>query len=322
MRLLNHTLRHPSNKMHKDEIPIDIKLVRQLVDNQFPQFANLPLQRLPASGSTNIQFRLGAELLVRLPRLAGGSQDIEKEAYWTPIIGKYLPVAVPEFVGVGQPAFGYSEQWLIARWLDGVHPKICHPTALPHVKRSQLANDLAEVILALRAVAVPQEAATVPYLQNYRGQVLEAYDESMRRNIEQCRSIAGLNLDLDAALALWENTLELTRDYVAGDVRWYHCDLVAENLLLTNDRLSGVLDFGGLAVGDPTIDLHGAWELLDAPAREVFRVKVGATDAEWLRGRAWALAVALMTFPYYWNTLPSRVNDRLAMARSVLADVE
>lgn len=308
--------------MHEDEIPIDTKLVRQLVDDQFPQFANLPLQKLPASGSTNIQFRLGTELLVRLPRLVGGGQDMEKEAHWTPIMGKNLPVSVPEFVGVGRPAFGYSEQWLIACWLEGEHPKVYHPAEPPHVKRSQLANDLAEVILALHAVAVPKGASLAPNLQNYRGQALEAYDEPMRRNIEQCRAIAGLNLDLDAALDLWENTLEWTSDYVAEETRWYHCDLVAENLLLTDDRLSGVLDFGGLAVGDPTIDLHGAWELFDPPARELFRAKVGATDAEWLRGRAWALAVALMTFPYYWNTLPSRVNDRLAMAQSVLADAE
>jgi len=31
------------------------------------------------------------------------------------------------------------------------------------------------------------------------------------------------------------------------------------------------LDFGGLGIGDPTIDLIVAWEVLDAPARDVFR---------------------------------------------------
>ena len=265
---LNPILRHPINEMHKDEISIDIKLVRQLVDKQFPQFASLPLQRLPASGSTNIQFRLGDELLVRLPRLAGGSQSLEKEAYWTPIMGKHLPIAVPEFAGNGKPAFGYSEQWLIVRWLDGKHPKVCHPADSPHTKRIQLANDLAAVILALRHIDVPTDALTEPVLQSYRGQSLEAYDEFMRHNIEQCRSIDGLDLDLDATLTVWENALELTTDSEARDARWYHGDLVAENLLLTGDRLTGVLDFGGLGVGDPTIDLHGAWELLDPPARE------------------------------------------------------
>ena len=81
-----------------------------------------------------------------------------------------------------------------------------------------------------------------------------------------------------------------------------------------------MLDFGGLAIGDPTIDLHGAWELFDRPARERFRQKMGASKIEWLHGRAWALAVVLMPFPSYWHTMPRRVTDRLAMARAALAE--
>jgi hypothetical protein len=32
------------------------------------------------------------------------------------------------------------------------------------------------------------------------------------------------------------------------------------------------------------------------------------------------LGIALGTFTYYWETMPRRRRDRLAMARSVLAD--
>jgi aminoglycoside phosphotransferase (APT) family kinase protein len=95
---------------------------------------------------------------------------------------------------------------------------------------------------------------------------------------------------------------------------------LAENLLLDGPRLAAVLDFGGLSLGDPAVDLMVAWELLDAPSREVFREAVDVDDESWLLGRGWALAVALMTFPYYWQTMPARCADRLAMARAVLAD--
>jgi hypothetical protein len=81
-----------------------------------------------------------------------------------------------------------------------------------------------------------------------------------------------------------------------------------------------LLDFGGLAFGDPTVDLIVAWEVLDAGAREVFRRAVGSDDETWLLGRAWALSIAVMTFPYYWDSMPKRCHSRLAMARSVLAD--
>lgn len=82
-----------------------------------------------------------------------------------------------------------------------------------------------------------------------------------------------------------------------------------------------MLDFGGLAVGDPTVDLHGAWELLDAPARDVFRTRLGVDDAEWQLGRAWALGLALGCLAYHWDKMPARRRDRLAMARTVLADM-
>ena len=143
----------------------------------------------------------------------------------------------------------------------------------------------------------------------------------MRRNIEACRASEGRNLDLDAAHALWEQALDLPgADKAIEPCRWFHGDIVAENLLQADGHLVGLLDFGGMGLGDPTVDLHGAWELLDAPAREKFRTRMGIDEPEWLRGRAWALAIALMTFPYYWVTMPYRIEDRLNMARSVLAD--
>ena len=306
--------------LHKDELPINENLVRKLVDNDFPEFADLPLGRLTASGSTNVVFRLGDDLLVRLPRLANGSTSLDKEQRWTSAIGSKLPVAVPEIVSMGRPAFGYSECWSIFRWLEGELPKTCSPGEPTTAERSQLAVDLAEVVVALRRIELPQATLPCDQLRNYRGRSLAEHDKQMRRNIEQCKSIEGLDLNLDAALAVWEKALKLRGSLKAGADQWYHSDLVAENLLLTNGRLTGVLDFGGLGIGDPTIDLHGAWELFDQPAREVFRAQLGVDEPEWLRGRAWALAVAMMTFSYFWTTMPSRIRDRLAMARSVLSD--
>ena len=91
---------------------------------------------------------------------------------------------------------------------------------------------------------------------------------------------------------------------------------------MRNGRLAAVLDFGGLAVGDPTVDLVTAWELLDSEARDLFRTEVRVDDHTWLLGRAWALAIAVMTFPYYWQTMPDRCIGRLALAQQVLLDAE
>ena len=65
---------------------------------------------------------------------------------------------------------------------------------------------------------------------------------------------------------------------------WYHGDLLAENLLVADDgRLCAVLDFGTLGVGDPSVDLVAAWEVLDPESRATFRRAVDVDDATWQR---------------------------------------
>jgi aminoglycoside phosphotransferase (APT) family kinase protein len=304
--------------LHDDELAVDLALVRALVDGQLPAYAGLPLQRLAASGSDNALFRLGDGLLVRVPRQPGGSRTIAREARWLPAVAPALPVAVPEVVAVGDPALGYPERWSVVRWIDGSTPR----GAATGAAGAALAADLAAVVTGLRDAAVPDDALADPGLRLYRGLPLVSRDEDTRESVEQCRGIAGLDLDLAAALAVWDAAVRLPSSSRVAAPRWSHADLVAENLLVRDRRLTAVLDFGALSVGDPTVDLIVAWDVLDAPSREAFRDAVGVDDETWLRGRAWALSLALMTFPYYWHSMPQRCANRLAVARAVLADAD
>jgi aminoglycoside phosphotransferase (APT) family kinase protein len=309
-----------TDPLHVDEFLIDLSLVRALVDGALPEWSSLPLSRLRASGSSNALFRLGDELLVRLPRQPGGSATIEKEARWLPQIGPLLPVSVPEVVAVGEPDLGYPERWSVVRWLDGDVPTVADPASHAGPAHPALGRDLAAVVTALRDIQVPYSALADPQLRWYRGAPLGSMDDATRRYLAACRDISGLDLDLDAALRVWEEAMALPETGSGSEPRWCHGDLMAENLLVRGGRLAAVLDFGGLAVGDPTVDLIVAWEVLDPASRDVFRCAVGVDDMSWLRGRAWALSLALGTFPYYWSTMPDRCGSRLAVARSVLAD--
>ena len=284
-----------------------------------PACADAPVRRLASSGSTNALFRLGDDLLVRLPRQPGGSASISKEATWLPVLGPLLPVSVPDVVAVFEPDREYPERWSVVRWIDGAHPEVVDPDSSVDPGREGLATSLASVWRALREAEVPTGAVDIPDLRSYRGEPLATMDRATRKNIERCRSLEDFGFDLDAAEQIWADAMKLPG--VAGRTtpHWYHGDLAAENLLVRDGALNAVLDFGGLSVGDPTVDLVVAWEVLDPPARELFRRQVGVDDATWLRGRAWALSITLMIW-YYWTTMPERRARCMAVGRNVLAD--
>jgi len=284
-----------------------------------PAHADASLHRLASSGSTNALFRLGGDLLVRLPRRPGGSAAIVKEAEWLPVVGPSLPVSVPDVVAVFEPDQGYPEHWSVVRWIDGDHPQVVDPDTPVDPRREALATDLASVLLALRGAEVPARATGHPHLQGYRGEPLASMDADTRSNIARCRALDDFGFDLDAAEQVWADAMALPGVGERATPHWYHSDLAAENLLVRDEALTAVLDFGGLSLGDPTVDLVVAWEVLDPPARELLRQQVGVDDATWLRGRAWALSITLMIW-YYWTTMPVRRARSMAVGRNVLAD--
>jgi aminoglycoside phosphotransferase (APT) family kinase protein len=305
--------------LHDDEIPIDTALVRALVDRAMPHAACLPVRRLDSSGSSNALFRLGDDLLVRLPRQPGGSATIAKEARWLPVVGPWLRVQVPEVVAVFEPDCDYPERWSVVRWIDGEHPEVVTPETPVDARRGELAAGLAEVVQALRLAEVPSGAVSDPDLRWYRGEPLATMDTDTRMNLRRCRALADFPLDLNAAEQLWGEAMRLPGATDRPAPRWFHGDLAAENLLLRDGSLAAVLDFGALSIGDPAVDLAVAWEVLDPPAREIFRRRLDVDDATWLRGRAWALLITLMIW-YYWTTMPERRASRIAIGRNVLAD--
>lgn len=303
--------------MHAEELQIDEPTVTRLIAEQLPEYADLPVSRLEATGSSNALFRLGDQLLVRAPRERGGSATIQKEARWSPAIAAALPVQVPTVVALGRPTSDYPESWSVVDWVDGTHPA---PVGPGSGSRESLARDLGASVRALRELEVPTEALEDDALRWYRAGPLAAVDEDIREYADECRAMPELDLDVDAALAVWSDAVAVSAGASKSTVRWVHGDLLAENLLVRDGRLAAVLDLGGLSIGDPAVDAIAAWELLGEHDREVFRAEADIDEQAWVRGRAWALAIALMTFPYYWRTMPERCSSRLVMAAAVLDD--
>ncbi|MGZ9928277.1 aminoglycoside phosphotransferase family protein [Streptomyces sp. NC-S4] len=285
----------PTERIADVRPAIDAALVRRLVDTQFPQWAELPLELLDPAGSDHVIYRLGEALSVRLPRHADAIGQARKEAEWLPRLAPHLPLAVPVPVGVGEPDFGYPWPWAVSRWLDG---EVATVEAL--ADSSEAAVELAGFLTALQGF----EPGEIP-AQGARGDLtvrpLVARDRATRAAIAEVDGA----FDAAAMTELWEAALRAP-DWDGPPV-WFHGDFHNGNLLTVDGRLSAVIDFGGLGIGDPACDLMIAFTLMSAGSRAAFRAALGVDDATWVRGRGWALATALNAYTYY-----AAVNPRVA----------
>ena len=293
--------------LHANEVAIDDGLVRRLLGDQFPHWAYLPLERVPVPGSDHVVYRLGAELVVRLPRKDGVDAQVDKEWQWLPRLAPHLPCAVPVPVGRGRPSSAFPFSWSIYRWLDGETPR--DGVDAPH-----LAVDLARFVAALHRI----DTAGGPPAgeQNFgRGGPLHSRDAPTRTAIERLERA----VDVDAVTAAWEDALRAPP--WRGSPTWVHGDLMPENLLVRKGRLAAVLDFGCLGVGDPACDVLVAWSLLTGEARHVFRAELDVDEATWARGRGWALSTALIALPYYDMTHPPRAANARFLIAEVLGDL-
>jgi aminoglycoside phosphotransferase (APT) family kinase protein len=280
-----------------------VSLVRRLLAAQFPEWSNLPVEPVESAGTDNAMYRLGADMAVRLPRIKGATGNVARGHRWLPRLAPLLPVAIPAPLAHGLPGNGYPWPWSVYRWLDGQNPavgRIAEP--------ARLAEDLAGFVTALRRIDTTDGPAAG------RGVPLATRDSATRGAIGELDGI----VDTAAATAAWEEALRIP--VRSGPATWTHGDLSPGNVLISGGRLSAVIDFEGVGVGDPSVDLIVAWNLLPADARDVFRSALRADDASWARGRGWALSIALIQLPYYRTTNPVLAANSRHVIAEVLAD--
>jgi len=294
--------------MHLGEVELDDAVVRRLVDTQFPEWASLPLERVTSSGTVNVLYRLGRELVLRLPRVrADGVSDwasgtFERDVEWLPRLAEVLPVALPEPVAKGRPGDDYPAEWSVYAWLPGEHPDV------ERLEDPQgLARQLAAVIGALRRF----DRAGAP--ASRRAYALEHYDEATRAAL----ALLERELDSAAALVAWERALSTSP--WQGPPVWVHGDLMPANLLLDGGRLVAVLDWEAAGLADPAVDLQPAWNLLPTEGRSVLREELEVDDDTWERGRGWALWTGIVALPYYVETNPELATNARFRIEQVLA---
>jgi aminoglycoside phosphotransferase (APT) family kinase protein len=290
------------------EFEVTADLVRRLLAGQHPDLAGLAVEPL-ASGWDNILFRLGGELVARLPRRALGVALLVNEQRWLPVVAPRLPLPVPVPVRTGVPGEGYPWPWSVTEFLPGT-PAAAGPRFDPR----RAAADLGAFFGALHVPAPPDAP-----VNSFRGVPLQLRAETFTQNLE---TLAG-QLDEAAVRSAW--TAALAVPPWDGAPVWLHGDPHPANILIQGGRVSGVLDFGDITGGDPASDLSLAWMLLPLEDHAGFRAAYAAAGSgpvsadTWARARGWALNLGIVLLAWSADHPQLTAIGRRTLA-AVLAD--
>lgn len=260
------------------ETPVTDELVRSLLDRQCPQWRGLPLRTMTTSGTEHTTYRLGDELLVRVPRNADAETGLRKEVDWLPRLRGRLPLEVPEVEHLGTPTEDYPHAWTVNHWIAG---EDVSERVLSGAVPMTWADTLAETVAALQDVdlgVIPTEqwprGSRGGHLRE-RAEGLDGSDDPISGPLDSSH----IRRVVDDALAAG-----------APDDRrvLLHADLIPGNLVARGDELVGLLDFGTLTTGYAATDLTPAWWVLGPEGRERFRELLEVDDVSWAWGRACA----------------------------------
>jgi len=296
--------------MHEDQVQVSPQVVGQLVAEQFPQWARLPVRAVQTAATVNSIFLIGQGLAARFPLRAQSPRRAREallvEAAAARELAKVSPLPTPEPVAIGEPGHGYPLPWSVQTWLPGRDATIEDPAG-----SITFAEDLAGLLTSLRAA----DTGGRHFEGQGRGGHLPDHDAWMHTCLHHSEGL----LDVTRLRVMWAELRALPE--VDADVM-SHTDLTPPNMLVTEGRLAGVLDGGGFAPADPALDLVAAWHLLDHAPRERLRELLGCHEVQWKRGMAWAFQQAMGLVWYYAQTNPTMSQWGRRTLRRLLSETD
>lgn len=268
-------------RMTEVETVITEALLRDLLRDQHPDLAELPLHEVEG-GWGNQMWRLGDELAVRIQRMETVPDNQLKERRWLPLLAPRLPLPIPVPVRSGAPCARFPKLWTVMTWVPG------QPLDRGSITRGGHAADTLAAFLRALHVAAPADAPADVGRGAHPRDCTDGFEEFLGSV-----DAATLGSDVAAVRAIWDDAVAACA--WAGPPVWVHGDLHPANVVIADETLAGVVDFGDLFVGDPAVDLAAAWLLLPAGAAARFFTAYAAVDAATVR-RARGLAVLKCLF--------------------------
>ena len=264
------------NQFKPDDITVE--LACELIIEQFPEYKHFTVTSVEKQGHDNRTYRLGNEMLIRMPTEEPYALKVAKEQEILPQIAPYLTIDIPHPVKMGNPSKIYPYPFSIYKWLVGQSISLL---VLDDKDSENLAFDLAKFLKELQNIKNVEGPA--PGQHNWwRGDHVSVYDEGAREQIAKLEKV----INTKEAINLWDEACET---HWNKNPVWIHGDFAIGNMLMKDKKLTAMIDFGGIALGDPACDLVIAWTFLKGRARDIFMHEMDLDKDTWLRAKAWTL---------------------------------
>lgn len=286
---------------------ISTQLVTQLIAEQFPQWAGLPISPVKFGGRDNRTFHLGRNMTVRLPSAEKYAEKVHIEQEWLPKLAPNLSFPIPEPVAMGQASKDYPWNWSVYRWIEGENADILNECDLP-----RFAEDCARFLKELHQIDTAKGPLAGPH-NFYRGGALSVYNAETNAAISKLKGI----IETEAVAAIWEHAIS---SQWVDDPVWVHGDFSVGNIIVRDGKLAAVIDFGGMGVGDPACDLVLAWTFLTRESRAIFKSQMDMDSNIWARASGWALWKALITLVSLEDKDSPNAKQQKQVVNSVLSD--
>ena len=251
------------------EREVDPALATRLVESQFPDLRPARVEFL-AAGWDNTVFSVGGAWVFRFPRRAIAVPLLEREVRLLPALVSSVTLPIPVPTRVGHSSGSYPWPFAGYRLLPGA-------PASERLEEEELAEPAGRFLRALHAFPVA-DAVALGAGADELGRTDVAKRSAKARAALTELAQAGV---VDRALALRRLDEWTAAPFASRPRVLCHGDFWAKNLLVDDaGRLTAVIDWGDVHVGDPACDLGFA---LTLSSRRRFEDGYGQIDDQTVR---------------------------------------
>ena len=300
--------------MNNKKIEISILNVNNLIKEQFQEYSHLEIKPVETSGWDNKTFKLGESISIRLPSAECYINQVNKEQKWLPILKQHLSIPISEPIKMGLPSSDYPWNWSIYKWINGKSANIYN---FNENCLNKIALELANFLNELHTIDISLDLnneLTAGDHNFHRGGSLEFYNNEFINNITNLKN-NNFDIDYEKINIIWQKAISSKWNNKSVFI---HGDLSSGNIIIENNNLKGIIDFGQLGIGDPACDLVISWTFLDNESRKIFKLNLNNIDADtWIRAYGWCIWKSIITI----NSIDDKNSIKVIEQKNIIDNI-